>query len=357
MTPGESWATRMWLVSLRDLQFRARRFVVAVIVTSLVFGIALAIDGMRRSVQREGPAIVSLFGADQWLVARGATGPFTTTRVLDTSTQAAVREEPGVKRADAVVLSRTVIAGDPPKDANLVGHVLGGLGSPPISEGRAATRSGEAVVSPGVSVDVGERLNVGGTTFRVVGTSGEGRFYFGVPTVFVSLHDAQQIVFKGQPLAMGIAVEGSARAPDGTTALTNAQVVSDLNRPLHGGTQSIVVMAVLMWIIAAGIIGLIVYLSAIERLRDFAVFKATGAPNRIIVGGLMLQAVMVALAAAVLAIGVSQIVKLGLPFPAQLGAAGVLQLGAISIVVGVLASLAGVRRALGTDPAVAFGGK
>ena len=60
-------------------------------------------------------------------------------------------------------------------------------------------------------------------------------------------------------------------------------------------------MAVLMWLIAAGIIGLIVYLSAIERMRDFAVFKATGAPTRLIVGGLMLQAVFVSLVAALLA--------------------------------------------------------
>ncbi len=101
--------------------------------------------------------------------------------------------------------------------------------------------------------------------------------------------------------------------------MTNEQVVSDLNRPLAGGVQSIVVMAVLMWLIAAGIIGLIVYLSAIERMRDFAVFKATGAPTRLIVGGLMLQAVIVSLIAAVLAIGVSKLVGLGLPFPSELG--------------------------------------
>jgi putative ABC transport system permease protein len=99
-----------------------------------------------------------------------------------------------------------------------------------------------------------------------------------------------------------------------------------------------------------------VYLSAIERMRDFAVFKATGAPTRVIVGGLMLQAVIVSLVAAVLAIGVSKLVGLGLPFPSELGVAGIAQLVAISLVVGVLASLAGVRRALTTDPAVAFGG-
>ena len=347
----------MWLVSLRDLQFRARRFVIAVLVTSLVFGIALAIDGMRRSVQHESPAIVAMFGADRWFVAKGATGPFTTTRVLDASNQDAIRDAPGVKRADAVVLSRTVVSGPPAKDANLVGQVPGGLGSPSISEGRGVKGPGEAVISSGVSSDVGGRVVVGGKSFKVVGKTGEGRYYFGVPSVFVTLRDAQDIVFKGQPLAMAIAVDGNAPAPAGMKALTNEEVVSDLNRPVKGGVQSIVVMAVLMWVIAAGIIGLIVYLSAIERIRDFAVFKATGAPNRLIVGGLMLQAVLVAFAAGILAIGVSKLVGLGLPFPSELGAAGIVQLVVISILVGVLASIAGVRRALSTDPAVAFGGK
>ena len=347
----------MWLVSLRDLQFRARRFVIAILVTSLVFGIALAIDGMRRSVEEESPAIVGLFGADQWLVAKGATGPFTTTNVFDSSNQDDLRDADGVRRADAVVLSRTVIAGPPAKDANLIGHVPGGLGSPPLSEGRRVRKSGEAVISPGISTAVGDTLTVGGTSFRVVGKTKEGRYYFGIPTVFTSLEDAQDIVFKGQPLAMAIAVEGKTSTPSGMKLLTNDEVISDLDRPVEGGVQSIVVMAVLMWVIAAGIIGLIVYLSAIERIRDFAVFKATGAPNRLIVGGLMLQAVLVAVTAGVLAIGVSKLVGLGLPFPSKLGAAGILQLIVISILVGVLASIAGVRRALSTDPAVAFGGK
>jgi putative ABC transport system permease protein len=347
----------MWLVSARDLQFRSRRFVIAVVVTALVFGIALAIDGMRRSVQREVPAIVEMFHANRWLVAHGATGPFTTTRVLAAATADAVRDAPGVHRADPVVLSRTVMATSPAKDANLIGSVPGGLGNPPISEGRAVHASGEAVLSAGAKAEVGDRLVVGGKTFHIVGKTADGRYYFGIPTVFVTLRDAQDIVFKGRPLAMGIAIAGTVRqVPSGVTALTNTQVEDDLKRPLDGGVQSIVVTAALLWLIAAGIIGLIVYLSAIERLRDFAVFKATGAPTRIIVGGLMLQAVFVSLLAAVLALGVSKVVGLGLPFPSELGTGGIVQLVVISLVVGVLASLAGVRRALTTDPAVAFGG-
>ena len=347
----------MWLVTARDLQFRARRFIIAIAVTSLVFGIALAIDGMRRSVQHEIPAIVANFDADQWVTARGASGPFTTTRVIDAATADAVSDSPGVHEADAVVLSRTVSGSGDPADANLVGHVVGGLGAPPISEGHAARTSGEAVVSPGITVDVGDDLQVGGETFRVVGKTAGGRYYFGIPTVFVPLEDAQDIVFHGQDLAMGVAVKGHLDTPPpDMRVLDNSQVESDLRRPLAGGVQSLVVTAVLMWLIAAGIIGLIVYLSALERLRDFAVFKATGAPTRIIVGGLMLQSVIVSVLAAALAIPVSKLVGFGLPFPSKLGVQGLVQMLAIAVVVGLLASLAGVRSALTTDPAAAFGG-
>jgi putative ABC transport system permease protein len=301
--------------------------------------------------------MVALVGADEWRVARGATGPFTATRVVDASAADELRDAPGVRRADPVVFARTTIGAQDPKDANLVGHVDGGLGAPPVSEGRAARRPGEAVVSPGTGASVGDQLVVGGMPFRVVGASDGGRYLLGQPTVFVSLADAQDMVFAGKPLAMGIALKGSTReVPTGMKRLSDAQVTDDINRPLASGIQMIVVVSVLMWLIAAGIIGLIIYLSATERSRDFAVFKATGAPNRVIVGGLMLQAVFVAVLAAVLAFGVARLIRLGMPLPSDLAPAGFLQLLVVSVVVGVIASLAAVRRALTTDPAVAFGG-
>lgn len=344
----------MWLVSARDLQFRARRFVIAVVVVSIVFAIALAMDGMKRSVEGEGPSIVSVFGADAWLVAKGATGPFTSTRVLAADT---ADEVEGARSADPVVLSRSAIAGDEPRDVNLIGHVQGGIGSPEVNDGRAVRDAGEVVLSSGTSESVGDRVVIGGKPFVVVGKSSGGRYYFGVPTAFIDLADAQDIVYNGAPLATAVAVRGDASPPSGTTAYSDDEVVDDLNRPLEGGIQGIAVTAYLMWLIAAGIIGLIVYLSAIERTRDFAVFKATGAPNRVIVGGLMIQAVLVALVAAAVGVPLSRIVAQGMPTKTGLDWSAVTQLVVIAVVVGLLASLAAVRRALTTDPAIAFGGK
>jgi putative ABC transport system permease protein len=347
----------MWLISARDLQYRLRRFVIAIAVTAMVFGIALTFDGVKRAMQREGPRVIDSFHADRWVVADGATGPFTTTRVIDGSVAPALAASPGVDRADPVVLSRTVVGVDPELDANLIGGRPGGLGAPSITEGRAVRGPGEVVVGAGAEGDVGTSIVVGGTRMRVVGRTADSRYFFGVPTVFVSLRDAQDIVFNGLDLAMAVAVTGRPRdLPAGVRALSNDGVVADMNRPIKSGVDTINIVSVLLWLIAAGIIALIVYLSALERVRDFAVFKATGAPNHLIVGGLVVQATFVSLVAAVVSVGVALLVGLSLPFPAELTLAGFVQLLVVGVVVGGLASLAGVRRALTTDPSVAFGG-
>ena len=57
-------------------------------------------------------------------------------------------------------------------------------------------------------------------------------------------------------------------------------------------------MAVLLWVVAALIVGSMIYMSALERTRDFAVFKAVGVSTSSVLGGLALQAVIIAVVAA-----------------------------------------------------------
>ena len=66
-------------------------------------------------------------------------------------------------------------------------------------------------------------------------------------------------------------------------------------------SSSIAFVRVLLWIVAATIVGSVLYLQAMERTRDFAVFKATGTSTRAIGVGLALQAGAAVLSAAVLA--------------------------------------------------------
>ena len=70
-------------ISLRDLQWRRRRFVIVVLVASLAFGLALVMTGVTNQLSNEGTNTVALFGADQWVVAEGVNGPFTSSQLID----------------------------------------------------------------------------------------------------------------------------------------------------------------------------------------------------------------------------------------------------------------------------------
>ena len=96
--------------------------------------------------------------------------------------------------------------------------------------------------------------------------------------MIVELSEAQKLGFGGEPLATAIVIQGEPGSvpPAARTLLEITTVQVDLGRPVHQAKQTIGLIRWLLWVVAAGIIGSMVYLSALERLRDFAVLKAIG---------------------------------------------------------------------------------
>ncbi|HEY7107558.1 MAG TPA: FtsX-like permease family protein [Acidimicrobiia bacterium] len=133
-------------------------------------------------------------------------------------------------------------------------------------------------------------------------------------------------------------------------------MASDLERPTQSGKQSIDFIQVLLWVVAAGIIALIVYLTALERVRDFAVLKATGTSNATLFGALAFQAVVLSIAAAAVAVLIALALSPFFPFRIVIPGSAYVLLALVAVVVGTISSLAGLRRAVGVDPAIAFGG-
>jgi putative ABC transport system permease protein len=313
--------------------------------------------GASDSLHGEVGHITGVVGADSWLVAAGTSGPFTTATTIPAAFSDEARPLGGVRAADPLVLLHTATrrpAGL--KDVNVVGYRLGGMGTPPVSKGRTVRSSGEVVADTRLHVRVGNPLLLGQRSFNVVGLARGVTYNFGTPTLFVSLADAQQLAFNGQPLAMGIALRGApAVVPPGLHLVSDAAVRADLSRTLQSGTQTVDLIDGLLWLVAAGIIASIVYLSALERMRDFAVLKATGASSRSLYAGLALQALVLSLAAAILGVLVARAIQPSFPFAIELRAAGTVRLAVVAVVISLLASLAGLRRAVRVDPALAFG--
>lgn len=347
----------MWRLSLRDLQWRRRRFLIAVFATAIVFSMTLLMSGITAGMRAENRRIVERFHADAWLVAKGTSGPFTASTVIPAAVATQVATTPGVRRADPIVLFRSTVGKETLKDVNIIGYQLGGIGAPRPSEGRAPRARGDVVADTALGVGVGDRISVSGHSLRVVGLVSGVTYYFGTPTLLMSVQDAQDLAFTGQPLATAIVTRGvPARVPAGLSVVSEAHAISDLARSMKSSDQTLALINGLLWIVAAGIIGSIIYLSALERLRDFAVLKATGASNRALLAGLALQALVLAVASALLAVVIARLLGPMFPFTVTIPGSALVGLGVVAVVVGLVASLAGLRRAVHVDPALAFGG-
>src|SRR5579864_804011 len=97
------------LVSLADLRWRLRRFLVGVVVTALLLALSLLLAGISAFFHNEVTRTVAATHADAWVVPRGDTGPFMSSDTISESTAAAVAALPGVEQAEPVAVIRATL--------------------------------------------------------------------------------------------------------------------------------------------------------------------------------------------------------------------------------------------------------
>jgi len=349
---------RMLLAALRDMQWRRRRLAIAVVSTGLVFAMTLVLTGLANGFRVEAQRAVDSLGVDRFVVKAGANGPFLGATPFAEADLARVAAAPGVAAAGPLATADlTIKEGTSTRNTTAFGALEHGPGMPVVSQGQAPMTPDEVAVSSTLGQHVGDKVQIGAQTLRVVGIVPNSTALAKRPNIFLTTEGLQQLAYNGQPLVTSIGVVGAPRQlPNGYQALDRAAGVDDLLRPIKSPAGAISIMADLLWIVAVLIVGSLVYLSALERLRDFAVFKAIGVPTRSILAGLALQAIIVALLAAALGVILAQLLAPLFPMTVVMPMRAYLALPAIAIAVGLLASAAGLRRAVAVDPALAFGG-
>jgi putative ABC transport system permease protein len=225
------------------------------------------------------------------------------------------------------------------------------------TDGRSIRSGSEAVVDRRLGLHVGDSFALGDRTFAVVGVVHGMTLFGGSPDAFISLAAAQAVIFGGQDLVTAIAVRGAPHSvPAGLTSMTTAQVREDSLGPMKDAVSSVDNSRLLMWVIAVIIVAALVYVSALQRTRDFAVMKAVGASTWHLFLGVAAQAVLISLAAAVFAVSTAWIFRPAYTVPVEVPATAYLLLPVVAVVVGVVSSLVALRRAVTVDPALAFGG-
>jgi putative ABC transport system permease protein len=346
----------MWLIAFRDLQMRRRRFIVAVLAVGLVFGITLLLDGFNQSLSNEVRRTIAAFNADSWLVANGSSGPFTADHLVAQDAVASLRR-PGSAGAVSGLLALTTTikkSSGEQIDVNIVGV------SQPVrlSAGRWPASDHELVANDDLGIGIGKSVTLSAKKFTVVGHTAHLRYFVGTNAVFMRLINTQKLFVFGQRVVTAFVVQGALAGPlpKGLATMTNADVTESLRRPVKVAASTIAYLDILLWIVAAGIIGTILYMTSLERLRDFAALKAIGARSSQVVLGIGAQAVALSFASAMVAWLVSKALAPVFPIIVEIPFRSYPLTLAVALAVGLLGSIAGVRRAMAIDPALAFGG-
>jgi putative ABC transport system permease protein len=331
--------------------------VISVVAVALVLALTVVLTGVASSLDVEVDRTLNQLGVDHWVVNTEASGPFFGAVPMDEATVAKVRALDGVHDAEPQVFyPYTLDSPSGPKSITLFGVAPGELGAPKPDAGRDLENPGEALAQPIDGMRLGSTVRIGAKAFTIVGTFHTSTMLGGIPNVFVSTADLQSIAFKGAPVITAVAVSGSPTSGmDGLRIVSRADARADLIRPLHSVKQTITLLSVLLWIVTGCIIGSVIYLSALERTRDFAVFKAIGVSNTWVLCGLVMQAVLLSALAAAAALVIARLLAPAMSVPVVFPTGVVLLVPLTAVAVSVVGSLAGVRRAVRVDPALAFG--
>lgn len=346
----------MIYAALQDLQWRKRRVAIAVIGTGLVLAMTMIMTGLSASFPIEASNFVKTLDADTFVFSSRASGPFYGPLPSPENVGDEIAASSGVEDVGPMMLNQAPVKGEKFPRVVLVGVTPGHVGSPEPSTGVAVQRPGEVVLSTKLGKKVGDGIIIGNKDFTVVGTI-RSTLFAGTPVAYMPMADGQALYTNGAPIATAFAVRGTPGSlPDTLRVFDNDQTIDNVLIPVESAQQTLSLMAVLLWIVAACVLASSMYLTATERSRDFAVFKATGVSNGAIMGGLAIQAAIISLVAA--AIGAILATLLGPYFPVDvtLTATAYVFLPVVALVVGLVASILGMRRVVSVDPAAAFAG-
>ena len=375
-------------LALRDIRHNLGRFVLTCIGLSLLLGVVMSMIGIYRGLVAESLTLVRSPAVDVWVVEAETRGPFAEASRIPGDTREAIARINGIIDSGAVTY-QSIEAEQRGKKSRfyLVGYELNRPGGPPhIVEGRPIGRSRfEMVADAKTGLRVGDRIKLGRSTFHVVGLTSSQVSSGGDPVVFVTLRNSQKLQFDLSPAA---ARRETARGTAGAnldivnaviarvtpnmpvanivhvverwkhlTALSQEQQETILSRSVvERARRQIGLFTSILLIVSTVIIALIIYTLTIDKLKEIATLKLIGAPDRTIIGLIVQQS----LAMGVIGFGIGAsligLAKDAFPRRVLLEIQDVIALGAIVLIVCLLASGLGVRVALKVDPATALGG-
>jgi len=398
-------------LAMRDIRYHRGRFILTSIGLGLLLGVVMSMGGIYRGLFADALAVLEYTKADIWVVQQDTSGPFAESSRIPEDIKYRIRAVPGVAEASPLSFQTIQIERQgKPFRFFLIGYDLNGFGGPPaIIAGRNIRQKHyEMVAAKAMNMELGEKIHLGLHDYTVVGITGKVVSSGGDPAAYLSLADAQDIQFKkdndairndreriganlaavqslsaGQAAYLGRNIAGItesthtvntvvARLSPGASLGEVQERISRWNhlRPLSVAEQTKILtkgmiekarmqlglFRIILLVISAVIISLIIYTSTLDKIKVIATLKLIGSQNRVIVGMILQQSLLMGVLAYAIGYGLILLTYEKFPRRIVLEAFDLQVLFVIVMVICTLSSFVGIRKALKVEPAEALGG-
>lgn len=397
-------------LAAKDVLRHLGKFIATIMGVGLLLTIVLVMNGIYRGIVADGIWMIQNTDADLWVVERGRGGPFNEQSRLNVDIYKSVAATPGVAQSSPFI-TYTVqrdIAGKNQQFTIIGIDIFSGLGGPKkIISGRGIqTAHYEAVADVKLGIGLGERIRLGVHNYTIVGLTKQSVDTMGNPLLYLSLADAQEVLFEQDNQAIYASEAATLQKlldagynktqaekllplfssqkntisavlvkllpyADITTVRKNIEDWLYLNvftpeeeiQLMIGGRLKRIAMTlgifrILLIIVAIVIISLIVYVITIEKIRSIATLKLIGASNWVITRMIFEQSITITIASFGVACALAHFLKMSGKFPRNLEFLpfDTLVVFGVMLIGGTLASLFAIWIALRTPPSLALGG-
>jgi putative ABC transport system permease protein len=396
-------------LATKDIRHNFGRFALTTVGIGLLLMIVMGMGGIYRGLISDATLLVQKIGADLWLVQGDTRGPFAEISRVPANLEDRARAVPGVAESRRFVshtIQRTY-QGHPLR------MVVQGLAWPedtgdwiPLTDGRSLRQAHyELIADRSLGIPLGAVLPLGKNRYRVVGlttgmvgSGGDGLAFFtvsdaqtiqfdvpgeamrlerearqarvgdadigqmnplllersgglsgSIPALAAPQVSAVMVTLRPGADAVGVAAT-FATWPDITVYTTQQQVDLLLSGMVEKARRQLGLFRVLLIIISTIIMALIIYTLTLDKIHDIALLKLIGARNRVIVGLILQQALLIGSLGFGLAYWLGTFAFPRFPRRVVIENIDLLQLAGIVFAISVLASLMGILKAMRVEP-------
>ena len=370
---------------LKDMRYRQARVVLTTLGITVLISLILLLGGIMNGMRIQARQYVEATGADLWISAEGSGGAFIGFSLVVEEYMAFLKAGQGLIPDSASPLvfaqARPTIDGKSTK-AIVVGYKLGQLGGPKQAvEGRMFTPSNfedyrpedpvpyEVVIDEKMGLEIGQQMTLGTEKVRVVGKAKSLMFVLDTPLLFMDIRVAQDVLLGNTPHVNMMIAKTNPNLPlaeivqnydalESIEATTLEETLGNIieyyvDEPM----KAVQFLRVMLWLAAGILVGMITYVTMLEKTQEIGVLKAIGGANSYVMGMLLKQVVLISSVGVVIGLLLSYLFAAAAPIFVAIHFIESVIVACISFIVCCGSGYLAARKAISVDPMIAFRGE